>query len=238
VIEMPGVFVVATIKDWNVRVFENVISKYDGEWHLVSNPKDLTLERLRQINPNCVFFPHWSWIVDKRIVKEFKCVCFHSTDLPFGRGGSPIQNLIQRGFKKTMVTAFVMNDGIDAGDVLLKKRFSLHGNAQNIFERLAVLTAKMIKEIIEKNPEPKPQVGKPVFFKRRKPSQSNVFALKELEKVFDYIRMLDAETYPKAFVLTKFFKISFSRARLEKDKVVCRAEFELRKSEKTGILSV
>ncbi len=27
---------------------------------------------------------------------KFECVCFHMTDVPYGRGGSPLQNLIIR----------------------------------------------------------------------------------------------------------------------------------------------
>ena len=46
------------------------------------------------------------------------------TDLPFGRGGSPLQNLIVRGYKSTKLTAIKVQSGIDTGDIYLKKPFS------------------------------------------------------------------------------------------------------------------
>ena len=49
--------------------------------------------------PKYIFFPHWSKKVDTKIVNNYECVCFHETDLPYGRGGSPIQNLILRNQK-------------------------------------------------------------------------------------------------------------------------------------------
>ena len=73
-----------------------------GCWELISARDDLSLDALRALQPAYVFFPHWSWRVPKKIVEEFSCVCFHETDLPYGRGGSPLQNLIVRGHKSTM----------------------------------------------------------------------------------------------------------------------------------------
>ena len=70
----------------------------------------------------------------------------------------------------------------------------------------------MIHKIIDENIEPKPQTGEPVIFKRRKPEEGNVSALQELSKVYDYIRMLDCEDYPSAFIETENFKFDFSNA--------------------------
>ena len=44
------------------------------------------------------------------------------TDLPFGRGGSPLQNLIVRGFEETMTSAIKVTKGIDTGDIYLKEK--------------------------------------------------------------------------------------------------------------------
>ncbi len=55
------------------------------------------------------------------------------TDLPYGRGGSPLQNLIQRGHTSTMLTALRCGAGLDTGDVYLKQPLSLHGSAEEIF---------------------------------------------------------------------------------------------------------
>ena len=43
------------------------------------------------------------------------------TDLPYGRGGSPLQNLIVRGHKHTMISAIKCVKELDAGPIYLKK---------------------------------------------------------------------------------------------------------------------
>ena len=44
---------------------------------------------------------------------------------------------------------------------------------------------------------------------------SNVAALDELETLYDYIRMLDAEGYPKAFFETEHFRLEFTNANFD-----------------------
>ena len=144
------------------------------------------------------------------------CVCFHETDLPYGRGGSPLQNLITCGHKETFVTALKMSKELDAGPIYLKKPLSLEGLAEEIFVRTANIVAEMIKIIITENPKPKEQVGESTLFKRRTPSQSKMPTEKNtLVDIFDHIRMLDAESYPKAFLESDGFRYEISRPALK-----------------------
>jgi methionyl-tRNA formyltransferase len=207
-------YVVAGSKAWNRMVFNEVISGYPGEWHLVSVPEDLTLELLQKIKPAYIFFLHWSWKVPPEIIYDYKCVCFHMTDVPYGRGGSPLQNLISRGHRQTKLTALLMVDELDAGPVYLKEPLCLEGNAEEIFIRATYLSAKMIKRIIDENFQPVSQTGETVIFKRRRPEQSKIEMQESLQALQDFIRMLDAEGYPKAFLEHEGFRYEFSRAAL------------------------
>jgi methionyl-tRNA formyltransferase len=51
-----------------------------------------------------------------------------------------------------------------------------------------------------------------VRFIRRKPEDGNWSSTESLDEVYDYIRMLDAEDYPPAFVRSGDYKLEFSRA--------------------------
>ena len=51
------------------------------------------------------FFVHWSRRVPDHWLPRYECACFHMTDVPFGRGGSPLQNLIERGHRETQLSA-------------------------------------------------------------------------------------------------------------------------------------
>lgn len=154
-------------------------------------------------------------MVPEHIVEQQECICFHMTDVPYGRGGSPLQNLITRGHKETKLTALRMVNKLDAGPVYLKKTLSLEGSsAEEIFLRAGSLSAKMIEEIIINHPIPKKQEGAVTFFKRRTPQQSALPHANQPVELHNHIRMLDAKGYPKAYLDFSNFHLTFSQSTL------------------------
>ncbi|MEY4669664.1 MAG: hypothetical protein RL518_2363 [Pseudomonadota bacterium] len=196
----------------------------------VDRKEDLSIEYLNEIRPRYVFFPHWSWIVPPDVIQKYECVCFHSTPLPYGRGGSPIQNMIERGHATSKVSALRMTTQLDAGPVYMQRDLSLSGSADEIFKRVALLIQDMIPEIIETAPTPVPQVGEPTVFKRRTPDQSALPSECAISKIYDHIRMLDAEGYPKAFLSHGDFTLEFDGASLVGDEVEARVVIRKRSS--------
>lgn len=222
-----SICVLASGRRWNRNMVKTLGSRTDYDFVLISDPKDLTATKLASINPKFVFFPHWSQRIDSSIYEQFNCVIFHMTDLPHGRGGSPLQNLIALGIYETRITALRCAEEMDAGPIYLKKPLSLYGSAEEIFLRASVIIEDMIVEILEKLPEPVPQEGVPTVFKRRKPEESNLAAAQSLKQVFDIIRMLDAEGYPNAFLNVGPFKIEFTRAAMKADHVMADVRISL-----------
>jgi methionyl-tRNA formyltransferase len=94
----------------------------------------------------------------------------------------------------------------------LKKDLCLVGSAEEIYIRASRLSADMIRHIIDSEPVPQPQEGEPTIFKRRKPHQSEIPDLSSLLALYDFVRMLDAEGYPKAFLEHGAFRYEFCRA--------------------------
>ena len=212
-------YLVATIKQWNLEVYEKHISKLEGSWSLITDKENLTLENIKKINPKYIFFPHWSWIVPKEITDSYDCVCIHMTDLPYGRGGSPLQNLIIKGHKVTKITALKMTQELDTGDIYHKVSLDLLGSAQEIFIEAANKAYELIKFIVENNPTPQPQEGEVVNFNRRKPSQSEIPKDITFDNIYDYVRMLDADTYPAAYIDFDGFRLLFKKAKLDNGKL-------------------
>lgn len=195
----------------------------------IKSKDDLTYDNLKKINPEYVFFAHWSYIIPAEIYENFNCVIFHMTDLPFGRGGSPLQNLLERGIYHTKISAIKCVKEFDAGDIYLKKDFDIsYGSAQEIYQRAGSIVSDMIDEIILTNPKPTPQKGEVVCFKRRKPEQSNIIDLNDVNKIYDYIRMLDADGYPKAFIENKNIKFEFSDAKFKNGKLTALVEIKVK----------
>ena len=214
---MENILIVSE-KSWNkelVSYLQSTMPQY--AFYLISQKEDFTVERIGSISPVKIFIPHWSYIIPSAIFERYECIVFHMTDLPYGRGGSPLQNLIVRGLTATKLSALRVEVGLDTGPVYLKMDLSLSGTAEEIFVRVNKLVGKMIVEIIQNNLQPVPQEGDPVVFKRRKPEQSDMSGLEKLEEIFDYIRMLDADGYPHAYIEKGEFRYEFTRASIKAD---------------------
>ena len=223
-------FLVAAIDGWNRDLYERYSVSLVGEWSFVSSPNELE-NYLSENNPKYIFFPHWRWIVPPEVVSKYNCVCFHMTDLPYGRGGSPLQNLIIRGFKETVLTALRMDEGVDTGPVYFKEPLDLEGSAQEIYVRAAELTWSLIRKLVDENPVPEPQVGDPVLFKRRLPVESELPHLDSLEQLYDFIRMLDAPGYPHAFLETNKYRIDFTEASFSKKELSAKVIIRLKEED-------
>ncbi len=222
-------FVLASQRPWHEALAERLRKRTGQNVTLVTKQEDLTVELLEKLEPRFVFFPHWSHIIPEDVYTRYECVIFHMTDVPFGRGGSPLQNLIARGIYHTKLSALQCVQGLDAGPVYLKKDLSLYGAAEEIFLRASRIVEEMILEILETQPEPRPQTGESTVFKRRKPEEGDLKKLASLDKVFDYIRMLDAEGYPPAFLEVGVFRLEFSRASRKQGSVVADVKITERK---------
>lgn len=95
----------------------------------------------------------------------------------------------------------------------MKHALSLDGSAREIFVRCAdVIFGEMIPQFLERKITPVPQEGEPVLFKRRKPEDSAIAPDMELGTIYDYIRMLDAEGYPRAFIRFGDYRMEFADA--------------------------
>jgi methionyl-tRNA formyltransferase len=206
-----SIYVVVSSKPWSRRIFDETISTHPGRWEFLDDRGELTEDRLAELAPRYVFFLHWSWLVPPAIVNNFECVCFHMTDLPFGRGGTPLQNLIVRGFDTTVLTAFRMTEQLDAGPVYLKRPLSLDGSADEIYLRATETAARMIEQIVADEPDPVAQKGEATVFTRRTPDQSEITPeIDTLARLHDHIRMLDADGYPHAFLRVGALRFTFT----------------------------
>ncbi len=213
-------YLVLGCKVWNRRAFDETLRRLPGRWTYIGSPEDLSLDVIERIFPRYIFSLHWSWKVPQEVIERFECVCFHMTDVPYGQGGSPLQNLIVRGHRETKLTALRMTAEFDAGPVYMKEPLSLEGGAEEIYCRASRLSAEMIQRIIQREPKPVPQRGERVTFKRRKPEESEIKNAESLEELHDLIRMLDAEGYPRAFLHHAGFRFEFSRSALYDGRIV------------------
>ncbi len=223
---MSKKIIIACSKGWFLKnlYLLNFINKKN--LIIIKDKKKLNLKSLYKLNPKIIFFPHWSYKVSEKIIKKFECICFHTAPLPYGRGGSPIQNLILKKFKKTPVCAIKMTNKIDSGPIFLKRNISLLGNLDEIFDRISLKIIEMIKILLKKKINPKKQNGKIFIFKRIKENQSEIKKNDNLNFIYDKIRMLSSENYPHAFIKKANLKIYLTKPIIKKKQIFCEAKVE------------
>lgn len=105
-------------------------------------------EILREIAPDAIVVVAYGKILPKEILEipKYGCVNGHASLLPRYRGASPIQWCIVCGEKETGVTAMLMDEGMDTGDVLktAQTQIGSEETAEELFDRLSVITADLL----------------------------------------------------------------------------------------------
>lgn len=206
--------------------------KKNNKIKFLSSNKELKLKTIKKFSPDYIFFPHWSWRVSKNIYKNFNCILFHTAPLPYGRGGSPIQNLIIKGIKSAPVCALKMDESIDSGDIYLKKNINLNGNLTEIFDNINNAVNFLISRIIKKNLKAYTQKGKAVYFKRLNTEDNEIKGKLNITQIYDRIRMVDHFEYPKAFINLCNYKVEFSNAKLNSNSLSFKANILFNKKNK------
>ena len=112
---------ICNAKDW-FALDDTISNQHDVR--TVSLSSELSQDFLNQFAPDLIFFIHWHWIVDDWVYDNYEAIVFHTAPLPYGRGGSPIQNLILRGFDEAPVCALKMTGDLDVGPIYTKRDIS------------------------------------------------------------------------------------------------------------------
>ena len=219
-------FIIITKKIWNKKTFKNLSKK-------IIILKKIEKKKINLLKPKIIFFIHWSKLIPKEVYKKYICIQFHVSNLPKGRGGSPIQNQILNNIYRTKISAFRVSKNLDEGELCGQENFILKGRAINILENMELKSLNMIKKLIKKkNIKFKKQIGKPTYFKRRKlkDSEINISKINNIKKMYDFIRMLDAPGYPNAFIKLKGFIFTFNDIIKKNNKI--EAKVKIIKNEK------
>ncbi len=213
---------ICTIKSWNFKEASKLKDRFNQKYNIIIVTDNNCLSDIvSKTRPLYIFFPHWSYIIPEEIYTKYKCVVFHMTDLPYGRGGSPLQNLIVQGIENTKISAINVEKKIHSGAIYMKENLNLNGTAEEILMRASkIIFNKMIPYILLNNPEAVIQKGKITTFKRRCEKDGELKPGMDLSNIYDYIRMLDGEGYPNAYIKFGRYRLEFSRAGLKNGSIL------------------
>jgi len=100
-------------------------------------------------------------ILPRAILEHAPCINLHASILPFYRGASPIQQTLLHGETLTGVTAMLMEEGLDTGDILTIKTHEVDADmmAEELFDNLTEIARELTLEVLHnfKNYTPQKQ---------------------------------------------------------------------------------
>ena len=194
-------------REWACKIYEEIQHIFpQHEFLILKKTKEFDKSTLENFDPEFILFYGWSWIISEDIIEKFTCVMLHPSPLPKYRGGSPIQNQIIRGVTESTATLFIMDKGIDTGDIVGRYPLSLEGSLDEILHRIYVAGVAMTQDLINGSyNRAKQDHDKSTFYSRRKKRDSEI-TLEELKTssadyLYNKVRML-ADPYPNAFIKT------------------------------------
>lgn len=143
----------------------------------------------------------------EKIFKNLKLnkynLVIHESDLPYGKGWSPLTYQVIEGKNKIPITIFEASKKIDSGKYYFKDYIFLDGNELicQIREKQAEKTFELIEKFIKnyKNIKKKSQEGESSFYKKRNQENSKLDLNKSIKENFNLLRVVDNEKYPAFF---------------------------------------
>ena len=131
----------------------------------IYQPKNLkekkTSDLISSLKPDFIVVAAYGQVLPKSILNIAPCINLHASILPKYRGASPIQDAIKNSDIFSGVTAMLMEEGLDTGDILGISYINIENmNAPTLFEKLSGLASDLTVDVL-------------LNFKRIKPLKQN-----------------------------------------------------------------
>ena len=110
-------------------------------------------QELKKIAPDVIVVVAYGKILPKAVLDtpRFGCINVHASLLPKLRGAAPIQWAVINGDKTTGITIMQMGEGLDTGDILSQREFSIGEDETSgeLFVRLSKEGARLLCETLD-----------------------------------------------------------------------------------------
>ncbi len=111
------------------------------------------IEEIRAMTPDVIVLMAYGQILPPDVLEIPKIVCLnlHASLLPRWRGAAPIQAAIAAGDRETGITVMYMDEGLDTGDVLLRRTIDITptDTGGSLHDRLANVAPEALLESLE-----------------------------------------------------------------------------------------
>ena len=118
-------------------------------------------DELLKIECDFIVVAAYGQILPKKVLEHAPCINLHASILPHYRGASPIQQTLLNDDKQTGITAMLMDEGLDTGDIIKIETIEVGSDemVESLFERLTLLASKLTLDVLKNYNlyTPKPQ---------------------------------------------------------------------------------
>jgi methionyl-tRNA formyltransferase len=166
--------------------------------YLLNSSKDV-------LSGDILFLISCTEIISKDIRNRFsKTLVIHESDLPQGRGWSPLVWQILEGSNVIPITLLEAEDKVDSGDIWNKSFVQLedHETFSEINNKIFPEKLKLMDFAIQtfSSITPAPQSSENItYYQKRTPSDSKLDIIKSISEQFDLLRIADDVRYPCYF---------------------------------------
>ena len=151
-----------------------------------------------------LFLISCSEIINIRIRNKFKkTLLIHESDLPKGRGWSPLSWQVIEGENRIPITLFEAREALDSGPIFLKDHIELDGTELlfDIKKKQGFKTIELVCKFLERWPDlvPIEQTGNSTSYPKRNIEDDKIDIHKTIAENFNHLRIVDNEKYPAWF---------------------------------------
>ncbi len=204
----------------------------------MNSPESLSI--LRKAQPDTIFVIGWSELVGPEILDlpgqrlglaqrhgpTHGCIGMHPTMLPVGRGRAPLPWTVIKGYRRSGVSMFYLEEGPDTGDIIAQREYCIEpeDDIADVYEKVAQLHYDIAKETfpllvagtaarVTQDSLAKMRGVRPSVWEKRTPEDGRIHWNSSARDVVNWIRAL-TRPYPGGFTEWQGHRLFVWRAKL------------------------
>lgn len=200
------------VKNTNYSNLKQIADKYFISYYEIDSidgKKTKDYEPIvKELNLDLILVLGWYYMIPRstRELTRYGAWGIHASVLPKYAGGAPLNWAIINGEKETGVTLFRMEDGVDDGDIIAQKLFSIEyeDTIKEVYDKATIASKEILSDIfidIEKVKFISQDKNKIEIFPQRKPDDGEIDLAKSSDEIYNFIRA-QSSPYPGAFIRT------------------------------------
>ena len=212
------------VKNTNYANLKDIANEYDIPYYEIDSVEGKKIKSYEQIikklNLDLILVLGWYYVIPQSIRELVKYGAWgiHASLLPKYAGGAPLSWAIINGEKETGITLFRMENGVDNGDMIAQKSFSIEfeDSIKEVYEKATTASKNILDKVLSDidntifTPQDKSKIE---IYPQRKPEDGEIDWNQNSQKIYDNIRA-QTSPYPCAFSTLNNIKLKIINSKV------------------------